>query len=114
MSKERETRLDRLKRERPGLYASRHVIAGAGQVLLVVIGIGLAIRFIPWPDLDVGIDPPDLPDLPLPSISLPDPPGWVKAIFESKKYWWPIVIGLLLALGEIERQKRKKKEETES
>jgi hypothetical protein len=112
MSKERETRLERLRRERPGLYASRHVAAGVVQVLLVIVGISLAIRFIPWPDIDINPpDAPDLPDLPLPSISLPDAPGWVKAILESKKYWWPIVIGLLIALGEMERQKRKKKEQ---
>jgi hypothetical protein len=109
MSKERETRLERLRRERPGLYASRHVAAGVAQVLLVIVGISLAVRFIPWPDID--INPPDLPDLPLPSISRPDVPGWVEAIFKSKKYWWPVVIGLLIALGEMERQKRKKKEQ---
>jgi hypothetical protein len=92
----------RFRREHPRLYASRHVLKGAAQVAVVIIGVTFALRLlpaIPWPD----IDPPDLP-LPHLEIGVPE---WIKAIARSKKFWLPIVIGIFLALGELERRKRR-------
>ena len=84
------------------LYASRHVVKGAAQVALAIIGLTFLLRFlpaIPWPDIDLPSIPLphiDLPDIPWPSIDLPDieVPGWIKAIAESKQYWLPIVVGI--------------------
>ena len=63
-------RRERLERERPGLYAARHVAKGVAQALAAVIGIGFAIRLLPDISLPIDLPEPDLPDLPLPSIDL--------------------------------------------
>jgi hypothetical protein len=95
-------RLAKLERERPRLFAARHVAKGVGQVLLAVIGLGLAVRFLPFPDLP-------LPDVDLPGLPGPDlsPPGWLAAILGTAKFWVPILIGALVALGELERRRRR-------
>jgi hypothetical protein len=100
-------RLVKLERERPRLYAARHVAKGVGKVLAAVIGIGLVVRFLPLPDLP--LPNVDLPGLPGPDLS---PPGWLAAILGTAKFWLPVVIGILVALGELER--RRKREAGES
>jgi hypothetical protein len=111
----RAARRARFEREHPRLYAYRHVVKGAGQVALAIIGLTFLLRLlpaIPWPDIDLPAIPLpsiDLPDIPWPQIDLPDiaVPGWIKAIAQSKQYWLPIVIGLFLANAELERRKRR-------
>jgi hypothetical protein len=95
-------RLANLERERPRLYAARHVAKGVGQVLAAVIGIGLAVRFLPLPDLP-------LPNVDLPGLSVPDLPlpGWLAAILGTAKFWLPVLIGILVALGELERRRKR-------
>ncbi len=49
----------------------------------------------------------DLPDIPLPSFQIDiELPGWVQAVLESKPYWVPIVVGIVLAAREVKRRKR--------
>jgi hypothetical protein len=108
----RAARRARFEREHPHLYASRHVVKGAAQVALAIIGLTFLLRFlpaIPWPDIDLPSIPLphiDLPDIPLPQIDI-ELPEWIKAIARSKMYWLPIVVGIFLALGELERRKRR-------
>jgi hypothetical protein len=108
----RAARRAKFEREHPHLYASRHVVKGAAQVALAIIGLTFLLRFlpaIPWPDIDLPSIPLphiDLPDLPLPRIDI-ELPEWIKAIARSKMYWLPIVVGIFLALGELERRKRR-------
>ena len=108
----RAARRAKFEREHPRLYAARHVVKGAAQVALAIIGLTFLLRFlpaIPWPDID-------LPSLPLPTIDLPDipwpqidigVPDWIKAIAKTKQYWLPIVIGIFLANAELKRRKRR-------
>ena len=49
----------------------------------------------------------DLPDLPLPSFQIDlELPGWVQAVLDSKPYWVPIVVGVVLARRELNRRKK--------
>ena len=49
-------------------------------------------------DRPAGLPSINLPDLPLPSFQLDlELPGWVQAVLDSKPYWVPIVVGLVLA-----------------
>lgn len=93
-------RLERIKRERPGLYASRHVAKVVGEILLGVIGVGAFFKFVALPSID--IDPPSLP---LPD--LPDLPGWVGTIAGPGKFVVLLVIAILVAVDEVEKRKRK-------
>ena len=95
-------RRERLERERPGLYAARHVAKGVAQALAAVIGIGFAIRLLP----DFSL-PVDLPELPLPDFDPPsfEPPGWLAAILASKAIWLPVILGLVIALREWRRRR---------
>ena len=92
-------RRDELERERPGLYAARHVARGVAQALVAIIGIGFAIRLLP----DISL-PVDLPDIPLPDVDL-DAPGWLKAILASKAIWLPVILGVVIALREWRRRR---------
>jgi len=97
-------------RRHPRLYASRHVISGAFQVAVAILGLTLAFKLlpaIPLPSIDLPrIDLPDIPwpNLNLPSITLPE---WVRDVLESKKYWLPIVVGVALAVRETRKRKRR-------
>jgi hypothetical protein len=97
----------RLERERPGLYAGRHVAKGVGQALLALIGLAFLVRFLPGLPLP-SIDPPDLPSIDLPGLPVPDVdvPGWVKDMLESKQYWLPVLIGVGLAPREWRKRHR--------
>jgi hypothetical protein len=95
-------RLAKVKRERPRLYAARHVAKGVGQVLLAVLGVGLAVRFLPLPDLP--LPNLDVPEFPGPDLSVP---GWLAAILGTAKFWVPILIGILVAIGEAGRRRKR-------
>jgi hypothetical protein len=95
-------RLGKLERERPRLYAARHVAKGAGQALLAVVGVGVAVRFLPLPDLP--LPNLDVPELPRPDLSVP---GWLAAILGTAKFWGPILAGVLVGLGELERRRKR-------
>lgn len=95
-------RREQLERERPGVYAARHVAKGVAQALAAVIGIGFLIRLLP----DISL-PFDLPELPLPDIDPPSlaPPDWLAAILASKAIWLPVILGLVIALREWRRRR---------
>ena len=109
-----KTRRERFARRYPRLYALRHVAKGTGKAAAALIGIGLLLQLlpaIPWPDIPLpSIDLPEIPwpDIPLPSIDLPEitMPAWLRAILEAKKYWLPILIGIVLAVRELKRRQR--------
>lgn len=103
-------------RERPKLYAARHVLEGMGSVVWLLVG-GLIVAFV-WrllsplvPDVDLprpDVDLPDLPSIPWPDWSLPDvtPPAWVRWLMEQSKFVSPILIGIALAVYEVRRRRR--------
>ena len=98
-------RRERLERERPGLYAARHVAKGVAQALAAVIGIGFAIRLLPDISLPIDLPEPDVPDLPLPSFDLPRSRAGSQAILASKAIWLPVMLGLVIALREWRRRR---------
>jgi len=104
----RAARLAAWGRRHPKLYASRYVLSGAAQVAMALIGFALVFRLlpaIPWPSIELPTI--DLPDLPLPSFQIDlELPGWVQAVLDSKPYWVPIVIGVVLARRELKRRKK--------
>ena len=98
-------------RRHPKLYASRYVLSGAAQVAAAIIGFTFLLRLIPaipWPSIELPDLPSiNLPDLPLPSFQLDlDLSGWVQAVLDSKPYWVPIVVGVVLARRELNRRKK--------
>ena len=106
----RAARRARFEREHPRLYAARHVVKGAAQVAVALIGLSLLLRFlpsIPLPDID--LPRLDLPDIPWPDIPLPhlEVPQWLQEILKSKPYWLPVVIGIFVARAELRRRSRK-------
>jgi hypothetical protein len=103
----REARRARFAREHPRAYAARHVVKGAGQVALALIGLTFLLSLMPDIDIDIDLPHIDVPDLPWPHIDLPGVPEWVKAILRSKKYWLPVVVGLFLAHAELKRRRNK-------
>jgi hypothetical protein len=96
----------RLERERPGLYAARHVAKGVGQALLAVVGVAFLVRFLPELPLP-SIDLPELPAIDLPGLPVPsiEPPGWVEDVLRTKQYWLPVLLGIALALNEWRRRR---------
>ncbi|MGE0029375.1 MAG: hypothetical protein AB7O78_04560 [Thermoleophilia bacterium] len=106
----RQARLARLPRERPGLYASRHVAVAAGKLALGVLGVGALLALIPMPDVP-AIPFPDIPspDIPWPDVSLPDwtPPGWLQAILDTSHWWAPVLVAVIVAIREARRRRRR-------
>jgi len=107
----RAARLAAWGRRHPKLHASRYVLSGAAQVAAAIIGFAFLLRLIPaipWPSIDLPDLPRiDLPDLPLPSFQIDlELPGWVQAVLDSKPYWVPIVVGVVLARRELNRRKK--------
>ena len=87
------------------------MLSGAAQVAAAIIGFTFLLRLIPaipWPSIDLPDLPRiDLPDLPLPSFQIDlELPGWVQAVLDSKPYWVPIVVGVVLARRELNRRKK--------
>lgn len=122
----RAHRLWRLRQDRPGLYAARHVAVAVVQVVAAVLGLGVLLRSllprIDWswvPDVPIGWVPEvDLPSVPdplgwlwgkLPDVTVPD---WMTAVAESWKWWGPILIAGLIAAREYDRRKRASSEGT--
>lgn len=115
----RLARLDAWGRRHPTTWALRHALGGAGQAAVVLIGFSFLLRFLPglpWPDIafpDVGA--PDLPSIPWPSIPWPDVhlpdwtlPGWLGWLLRNKAWIIPLVIGVALTLGELQRRRARR------
>ena len=125
----REERRDRMAREHPVRFTLQRVGVAVVEVVLGVLGIGAIIGVfvrgllpdISWawlPDVSMpqwlqDLEPPAWMryidpvywigrlDIPWPDVDLP---GWLTG---STKYWVPIVIALMVALGEIDRRRKK-------
>lgn len=121
----RAARREALARAHPVLYASRHVVLAAGQVLLPLLGLGVLVRvlveLVPWPDVnlpDVSLPDVDLPDLPLPDVPWPDidlpdvsAPWWVQAVLATARFWGPLLVAVGVAAREVSRRRRQRAEE---
>ena len=125
----KEARRDRLAREHPVRFTLQRVGVAVVEVVIGVLGIGALVGVfvrgllpdISWAWLPVlsvpqwiqDLEPPTWLkyidpvywigrlDIPWPGIDLPD---WLTG---STKYWLPIVIALVVALGEIDRRRKK-------
>lgn len=123
----RAARLAAFQHAHPRVYASRHVVSAAGQVLLVVLGVGVLVRgllpSIDWawlPEVDTSWLPDvDLSWIPdrlgwlwslLPDISMP---GWWNTLIGSTKYWLPILIAIGVAANEVERRRKARQAKSE-
>lgn len=117
-------RLERLRRDRPELYAFRHVVKAAVKVGLAALGVGAVLRaLLPRFDLGwlrdwvpgwlAGIDRSRIPD-PLgwgvrrlgdllPDVGIP---GWLADVGRSARWWGPILIAVLVAVAEVERRRQ--------
>ncbi len=130
----REERRDRLAREHPVRFTLQRVAVAVGEVVLGVLGVGAIIGVfvrgllptISWewlPDVPQWIQSFEPPswlryidplywigrlDIPWPDVDLP---GWLSG---STKYWVPIVIALVVALGEIDRRRKSADEDDEA
>lgn len=99
-------RLAKLERERPVLYASRHVLRAVLQLLLPLLGIGaLLAAFLPRVDLTW------LP-APLYDKLFGPPPTWLAPVLDSPifrvaKWALPVIIAVLIAINEIEKHQKK-------
>ena len=128
----REARRDRLAREHPVRFTLQRVGVAVVEVVLGVLGVGAIIGVfvrgllpdVSWawlPDVLVpqwiqDLEPPawlryidpiywlGRLDIPWPDIDLP---GWLTG---STKYWLPIAIALVVALGEVDRRRKKSAE----
>lgn len=112
----RAARLAEFQRQRPQVYAARHVAIAIGQVLVAVVGIGVLVR---------GLLPRvGLPSIDLPSVDLswiPDPlgwlfgllpnvslsmPGWLDPILATSRYWVPVLIAIGVAMNEVDKRRK--------
>ena len=108
-------------RRHPRLYAARHVVVATVEVVAGLLLARIALGFVL--DLDWGWLPdwhlprlprPHLPDLPWPDVPWPDldlpdwsVPGWLAAVLASKKYWFPILVAIGVAVAEVRRRRRR-------
>lgn len=125
----REERRDRMAREHPVRFTAQRVGVAVVEVVLGVLGVGAVIGLFVrglLPNVDLGwlpdvsvpqwlqdLEPPSWLryidpihwigrlDIPWPEVDLP---GWLTG---STTYWLPIVIALVVALGEIDRRRKK-------
>jgi hypothetical protein len=102
----RAARVHHFEDSHPRVFAARHVVGGAVQVAIAIIGISFALSLLPAIHLP-SIDLPaiDLPSLPLPDLPNVTVPDWIRAILQSKQYWLPVVIGIALASAELKRRR---------
>ncbi len=72
-----------VRRERSGARAAKSI----GGILVVVVVLNVVPRLLPLPDLD------------LPALSLPDPPGWVESVNDVRRWLMIAGVVLLVAIG---------------
>jgi hypothetical protein len=124
----RAARLQQLQRERPRLFAARHVVVAVGKVAASVLGLAaLAVLLLRWlrrwlpevslPDWRLWDWLPDLslPDW-LPDLSWPDwlpdltMPGWLAWLLaHDAGQWVRWVVLVLVAVGVAEREVRRRR-----
>ena len=115
------------QREHPTAYVVRRTAWAGFEILIGLLGISALLGgLLPRLDL-VWLPRPGLPDW-LPELSKPEwlrylditywlgrlglsrpdigVPGWAEAVLERKKYWLPLVVAALVALGQLERRRK--------
>ena len=113
-------RLERLRRDRPGLYASRHVVKALVQVVIGAVGVGALLwGLLPLAGWLEAIDPTWLRER---LAWLPDPlawafgwirghipavtvPGWAADVGRSARWAVPVVIALIVAAHEVAKHR---------
>lgn len=129
----RAARTQQWGRAHPTLFALRHVAIKGGLIVIALLGLGalfkaliqpivrwitdripqvdlpdIALPDIPWPRIRWPAIP--WPDIPWPQITLPD---WVITLITWLDQYdhivKPLLIGLVLALGEMRRQRRQRR-----
>jgi hypothetical protein len=117
-----------LARDHPTQFVVRRVAVAGAEIVLGVIGVSVALgalfgQLLPRIDLS-WIPRPDLPDVDPPDwlrhldpaywlgrlgLSWPDvdAPAWLEAVMDQRKYWLPLVIALFVALGELDRRRKR-------
>lgn len=113
-----------MARDRPALFVLRRAALGALEVVAGILGVSaLLSALVPRIDRPAWLRVPDwlrTPDLPnwlryldpgywlgridWPTISAP---GWLDAVAGTSKYWLPIVIAVVIALGEVDRRRKR-------
>lgn len=100
--------LERVRRDRPALYASRHVLKAALRMGLALLGIGALVRrALPW--LDQAAQRLHA----LRPTWLPDPLGWLVSrlpdgfagVLGSLRWWLPPLIAIMVAVAEVGRRR---------
>lgn len=117
-----KTRLAAFARQRPRLYASRHVILATAEVLAGILGVGAIFAFlipnidwswIPWPSLDLSWLRDLWPDwLTLrwlwPSWLHFNLPDWLRQVLACMKWVVPIVVAIAVSFNEVRRRRLRK------
>lgn len=111
--------------ERHPMLASLDDILGGAGAILIPIAIAALLPLlkrllpdwdlpsIPLPDWDLPSIPwPDwdLPSIPWPDWDLPDLPAvpdWLRPIVRALVFLWPVILGVMIAVGEHRRRKHK-------
>ena len=99
----------------PGLYASRYVLGGAAQVAVAIIGFTSLLRLHARDPVAVDRSARPPADRPAGHAAavVPDRsrlPGWVQEVLDSKPYWVPIVVGVVLARRELKRRQEARRD----
>ncbi len=121
-------RREAFAREHPVLFVVRRVGVAGLEILIGVLGVGALVTAVVGqllPRIDLSWVPrPDLPDIRPPGwlrhldpfswigrlgLSWPDvtTPAWIDAVLEHSKYWIPLVVAIVIALGELDRRRKR-------
>jgi hypothetical protein len=113
------------QRRHPWLAASRHVVIAVAQVAVALLTLRLALSLDLWgwlpqlrpPRIDLPtVRLPDLPRIPfpdLPEVPRPHPPAWLLAVLQSRTYWAPVLLAIVVAVAEVRRRRRHEQEREE-
>jgi hypothetical protein len=123
---------DKLARDHPRLYASRHVVFAVLEVVIGFVGVSailfgllprLDVPTLPWPDLSISVPNWARTILAWPDTLLSEPvawvrsgrawlasiislPGWISTFVQSASWWGPILIAVFVAVREAKRRQR--------
>jgi hypothetical protein len=127
----RQARREDFALQHPRWFVLGRVAAAAGQIVLGVLGVSALLKGFfghLLPRLDLSWLPrPDLPSVSAPGwlryvdplywlsrwgLGWPDVsvPAWLEPVLGTSTYWLPLVVALLVGLGELERRRTVERE----